>query len=87
MILTKEQKDAFKDVLGVDDAKSHVDEYTMAYVNHIVEKAKAEVGLKKCNRIKAECSSTDIDGMISVLDARIIEKAELVDIKETIKGV
>ena len=84
MILTIAQKKAFKDVLGIDDASSHVDGYTLAYVNHITAKAVAEVGLKKHNRIKRECTLEDVDGMIAVLDERIIAAlpTEPIDIKK-----
>jgi len=82
MILTKAQKDAFKDVLGIEDASSHVDGYTLAYVNHITAKAVAEVGLKKHNRIKRECTLEDVDGMIAVLDQRVVKAKEtLLEIK------
>ena len=82
MILTIAQKKAFKDVLGIEDARSHVEEYTTAYVNHITAKAVAEVGLKKHNRIKRECTLEDVDGMIAVLDQRVVKAKEtLLEVK------
>lgn len=72
IILTPEQRNAMQYL--AEDVDAHLDNYVTDYVNHIVEQQKEASRLAKMNRLKAECLDTDIEEMIAVLDARIVEE-------------
>ena len=72
MNLTAKQRIAMEQI--TEDVDSHLQEYCMAYVDHIVEQQKGATKLAKMNRLNTECLDADIDKMIDVLDVRIAKK-------------
>ena len=71
-MITAKQRTAMEQI--IDDVDAHLEKYVTDYVNHIVKQQEGAAKLAKMNRLNVECLDADIDGMISVLDVRIVEK-------------
>lgn len=72
-MITAKQRKAMEQI--TDNVDAHLEKYVTDYVNHIVKQQEGATKLAKMNRLNAECSDADIDGMIGALDVRIAEAA------------